>query len=138
MIPVKSCNCVSECNQALKNHQIFLRARTEVTRKHNKVNEKLGEKRRSLSSQECRKWKKIVLLYKGREVILEEDKVCSAAAVWSLVERRKTKERSEIPSCKTNGVNQRKVPKTVVIDGAFCYFLCSAKQNVRVGTKRQK
>ena len=72
---------------------------------------------------------KIVLLYKGREVILEEDKVCSAAAVWSLVERRKTKERSEIPSCKTNGVNQRKVPKTVVIDGAFCYFLCSAKQN---------
>ena len=27
------------------------------------------------------KMEKIVLLYKGREVILEEDKVCSAAAV---------------------------------------------------------
>ena len=25
-VSVKSCNCVSECNQALKNHQIFLRA----------------------------------------------------------------------------------------------------------------
>ena len=76
VIPVKSCNCVSECNQALKNHQIFLRARKEVTRKHNKVNEKLGEK--VFVFARMQKMEKIVLLYKGREVILEEDKVCSA------------------------------------------------------------
>ena len=76
---VKSCNCVSECNQALKNHQIFLRARKEVTRKHNKVNEKFGEK--VFVFARMQKMEKIVLLYKGREVILEEDKVCSAAAV---------------------------------------------------------
>ena len=86
-VSVKSCNCVSECNQALKNHQIFLRANKSIfpKRSDQKTQQSIvtslknlgGGERRSLSSQECRKWKDRESI-RGREVILEEDKVCSA------------------------------------------------------------
>ena len=113
-VSVKCYNCVSECNQALKNHQIFLRANKSIfpKRSDQKTQQSIVTSLKNLGGGEkvfvFARMQKMERFYKGKKSYWKKTKY---AQLFEVIERRKTKERSENSKLKNEWGKSKKSAK---------------------------